>query len=212
MYNSAILELRLYSINYSLYLYLLQSAVICSPFFKITAMPTIAIVPCSVADLHTLQDIALNAYGDHYLHLWNDGGAWYIEHSFSDAALKAELEDTNAAFFLIHAEEELVGFLKLNIDKALDNYSSEDALELERVYLTKAASGKGVGRKAMDFTEKFAKERNKRVVWLKAMDSSHDAIWFYEQNGYHHCGTYTLDFEAMKPEYRGMVVMKKELS
>lgn len=174
-------------------------------------MPAVSIVPITVADLHSLQDIALNAYGDHYLHLWNDGGAWYIERSFSDAALKAELEDTNAAFSLIYAEEELVGFLKLNIDKALDNYSSEEALELERIYLTKAASGKGVGKQVMRFTEQFAKEKNKRVIWLKAMDSSHDAIRFYEQNGYNLCGTYRLDFEAMKPEYHGMVIMKKEL-
>ncbi|MBB6612520.1 GNAT family N-acetyltransferase [Pontibacter sp. Tf4] len=174
-------------------------------------MPAVSIVPITVADLHTLQDIALNAYGDHYLHLWNDGGAWYIERSFSDTALKSELEDANAAFFLIYADEELVGFLKLNIDKALDNYSSEDALELERIYLTKAASGKGVGKRVMEFTEQFARERNKRVIWLKAMDSSHDAIRFYEQNGYTHCGTYTLDFEAMKPEFHGMVVMKKEM-
>jgi len=175
-------------------------------------MPSVSIVPISIADLHTLQDIALNAYGDHYLHLWNDGGAWYIEKSFSDAALQSELEDANAAFFLIHSDDELVGFLKLNIDKSLDNYSLEDALELERIYLTKAASGKGVGKKVMEFTEQFAKERKKRVIWLKAMDSSHDAIRFYEQNGYNLCGTYRLDFEAMKPEYRGMVIMKKELN
>ena len=175
-------------------------------------MPAVTIVPITVADLHTLQDIALNAYGDHYLHLWNDGGAWYIEKSFSDAALKAELEDANAAFFLIYAANELVGFLKLNTNKEFENHCSEEALELERIYLTKAASGKGVGKQVMAFTEKFARERNKRVIWLKAMDSSHDAIRFYEQNGYTHCGTYRLDFEAMKPEFRGMVVMKKVLN
>ncbi|MER2997817.1 GNAT family N-acetyltransferase [Pontibacter populi] len=175
-------------------------------------MPDVSIVPCTISDLHTLQDIALNAYGDHYLHLWNDGGAWYIEKSFSDAALKSELEDTDAAFFLVHDADELVGFLKLNNNKALENYSPEDALELERIYLTKADSGKGVGKQVMNFTEQFARERNKKVIWLKAMDSSHDAIRFYEQNGYAHCGTYRLDFEAMKPEYRGMVIMKKELN
>lgn len=174
-------------------------------------MPAVSIVPCSISQLHTLQDIALNAYGDHYLHLWNDRGAWYIEKSFSDATLKSELEDTNAAFFLIYADEELVGFLKLNINKELENYTSEEALELERIYLTKAASGKGIGREVVAFTNQFAKERNKKLIWLKAMDSSHDAIRFYEQNGYTKCGTYRLDFETMKPEYHGMVIMKLEL-
>ncbi|NDK56724.1 GNAT family N-acetyltransferase [Pontibacter fetidus] len=174
-------------------------------------MPAVSIVPITISALHTLQDIALNAYGDHYLHLWDDGGAWYIEKSFSDAALKSELEDNNAAFFLIYADDELAGFLKLNINKELGNYSSEEALELERIYLTKAASGKGIGRQVLDFTNQFAKDRDKKVIWLKAMDSSHDAIRFYEQNGYVQCGTYRLDFERMKPDYRGMVILKLEL-
>ena len=174
-------------------------------------MSAVSILPISTSDLHTLQDIALNAYGDHYLHLWDDGGAWYIERSFSDAALKAELEDTNTAFFLIYANNKLVGFLKLNIDKETDGYTSDEALELERIYLTKAASGKGIGKEVVAYTNRFAKDRNKKVIWLKAMDSSYNAIRFYEQNGYTHCGTYRLDFEAMKPKYRGMVIMKLEL-
>lgn len=174
-------------------------------------MPAVTIIPITTSELHTLQDIALNAYGDHYLHLWNDGAAWYIERSFSDAALKSELEDPNAAFFLIYAADELVGFLKLNIDKELDGYVAEEALELERIYLTKAAAGQGIGKQLMDFTKQFALNHKKKVIWLKAMDTSFDAMRFYEQNCYTKCGTYTLDFEAMKPEYRGMVIMKLDL-
>ena len=43
------------------------------------------------------------------------------------------------------------------------------------------------------------------------MDSSKDAIAFYEKMGFQLCGTHYLDFEPMKKEFRGMVVMKKEL-
>ncbi|MFD2247082.1 GNAT family N-acetyltransferase [Pontibacter ruber] len=173
-------------------------------------MPDITITPCTAADLHTLQDIAINSYGDHYLYLWYDGGMWYIDKSFSDSALKKELADPNAAFFLIYDAQELVGFLKLNIDKALEGYTEAESLELERIYLLKKASGKGIGRAVVDFTVAFARERNKRVIWLKAMDSS-QSVNFYEQNGFVKCGTYQLDFEAMKEEYRGMYVLKREL-
>ncbi|WP_347158525.1 GNAT family N-acetyltransferase [Pontibacter chitinilyticus] len=168
------------------------------------------ITPCTTGDIYTLQDIAINAYGDHYLYLWFDGGAWYLERSFSESALRKELADPNAAFFLIHHQQELVGFLKLNINQPFEAYTAEEALELERIYLTKAASGKGIGREAVNFTKAFAKERNKRVIWLKAMDSSR-SVDFYEQNGFEKCGTYTLDFEQMKPEYRGMHILQLEL-
>ncbi|GAA4430109.1 GNAT family N-acetyltransferase [Pontibacter saemangeumensis] len=171
-------------------------------------MNSVTVSPCTEADLHTLQDIAINAYGDHYLYLWYDGGKWYIEKCFSDAALKAELADPNAAFFLIYMKGELAGFLKLNVDKAFEGGSAEECLEMERIYLTKSASGKGVGRQAVEFTVDFARRRNKRRIWLKAMDSS-KSVDFYEQNGFEKCGTYRLDFEAMKPEYRGMYVMQR---
>lgn len=173
-------------------------------------MSNIRITPCTTAALHTLQDIAINAYGDHYLYLWYDGGMWYIDKCFSDAALKKELADLNAAFFLVYIQEELVGFLKLNISKAFEGGSAEESLELERIYLKKSASGKGVGRQAVAFTVDFARQRNKRIVWLKAMDSSR-SVDFYEQNGFEKCGTYRLDFKAMKPEYRGMYVMQRIL-
>ncbi|WP_439881816.1 GNAT family N-acetyltransferase [Pontibacter sp. MBLB2868] len=173
-------------------------------------MPTLQITPCTAKDLYTLQDIALNSYGDHYLYLWHDGGMWYIDKCFSDAALKKELEDPNAALFLVYADDELVGFLKFNIDKGFEAYSEKEALELERIYLLKRASGKGIGKALVDFTKQFARERNKKVIWLKAMDSS-KSVDFYEQNGFEKCGTHTLDFEAMKEEYRGMYVMKLEL-
>ena len=174
-------------------------------------MPHTRVVPCTSKDLHTLQDIAINAYGDHYLYLWYDGGAWYLEKSFSEPVLKKELADSNAAFFLIHADEELVGFLKLNINQPIDEYTATEALELERIYLTKAASGKGIGREVVRFTIAFAAQHNKRIIWLKAMDSSR-SVDFYEQNGFRKTDTYTLDFEQMKPEYRGMYVLQLELN
>ncbi|GAB3203857.1 GNAT superfamily N-acetyltransferase [Pontibacter aydingkolensis] len=173
-------------------------------------MSGIEITPCTIADLYTLQDIAINSYGDHYLYLWHDGGMWYIDRCFSDAALKKELKDPNAAFFLIHAQEQLVGFLKLNINAEFENYTAEEALELERIYLLKSASGQGIGRAVVNFTKAYAQSLNKKVIWLKAMDSS-KSVDFYEQNGFEKCGTYTLDFEVMKEEYRGMYVMRLEL-
>lgn len=173
-------------------------------------MPSLAIVPCTASDLHTLQDIAINSYGDHYLYLWYDGGMWYIDRCFSDAALKKDLSDPNAAYFLVYADDELVGFMKLNIDNEIEGYTAQEALELERVYLLKSASGRGIGKALLDFTRQFARERNKQVIWLKAMDSSR-SVAFYEQNGFMKCGTHTLDFETMKEEYRGMYVMKLEL-
>jgi diamine N-acetyltransferase len=174
-------------------------------------MTNIAIKPCTVKDIADLQTIAIQAYDDHYTYLWHDGGAWYKARCFSKDALHFELEDPNAAFFLIYHQDELVGYLKLLIDQALKGYTAQECLELERIYLLHKASGIGIGKWAVDFTMQYALEKGKRLVWLKAMDSSR-SVDFYEQNGFVKCGTYALSFVMMKEMYRGMVVMKRELA
>ena len=48
-----------------------------------------------------------------------------------------------------------------------------------------------------------------------ALDSSHKTIASYEKAGFHPIGTTRLDdeeFQLMKPEFRGMVILKKDLS
>ncbi|WP_018478930.1 GNAT family N-acetyltransferase [Pontibacter roseus] len=174
-------------------------------------MTDIAISPCSLTDIQQLQSIAIRSYDDHYTYLWHDAGAWYKERCFSEEALRSELEDPNAAFFLISYQDVTVGFLKLNIDKALDGYTAQECLELERLYLVHEAAGIGIGKWAVEFTVQYALEKGKRIVWLKAMDSSR-SVDFYERNGFVKCGTYELDFEKMKEMYRGMHVLKRELA
>ena len=83
--------------------------------------------------------------------------------------------------------------------------------EIERMYLTKEVTGKGVGRKLMEFAIEMARQQHKDYVWLKAMDSSQNAIRFYESLGFEICGTSRLDFEQMKTEFLGMVAMRKNL-
>jgi GNAT superfamily N-acetyltransferase len=164
-----------------------------------------------VADVTELSEIAVRAYSDHYLHLWYDDGKWYIEKSFSEKKLLPELEDFNAWFFIIYHNKEAVGFWKLNIDAPLLDEENINALELERIYLTRSASGKGIGKKVIDYTSEIAQEKNKKLIWLKVMDSSSATIQFYKKMGFEICGTAHLNFEMMKPEYRGMYVMKKLL-
>ncbi len=172
--------------------------------------------PLTPADATRLSEVALRSYRQHYLHLWHDGGAWYIDRCFTVDGLRQEMADPNSAWFMVaqdgeSAAGEPVGFIKLNIDKPLAGDDAQHTLELERIYLVQEATGQGVGKAALQFVFDYARQHGKTLVWLKAMDSSTDAIAFYEKAGFTQCGTYHLDFDEMKPEFRGMVILKKEL-
>lgn len=163
-----------------------------------------------ISDVELLAKIAVKAYKDHYLHLWHDNGAWYIDKSFSIKQLESELANENYAFYLAIYQNEAVGFLKICQNKSLSGFDDE-GFEIERIYLTAATTGKKIGQNLMKFAIKEAKLLNKKYVWLKAMDTSLNAIKFYHNLGFVQCGTSRLDFETMKEEVRGMVTLKLDL-
>jgi diamine N-acetyltransferase len=162
-------------------------------------------------DAFDLSKVALRAYADHYLHLWNDEGRWYMEKYFSVERLSAEINDPNAQFYIACYNQSPVGFLKLNIDAPLDGFSS-NALELERIYLNKEVAGKGIGKKLVELCFDIAQEAKKHMVWLKAMDTSEGPIAFYKKMGFEVKGTHLLKHPLMKEELRGMVIMVKEIT
>jgi GNAT superfamily N-acetyltransferase len=167
------------------------------------------ITPCSTADLPTLVAVAVQSYREHYLHLWTDNGEWYLERCFTPAVLATEMAAPGSEFYLISRGGAPAGFLKVNDGHPLDGYLAQDCLEVERLYLLAAAAGGGLGRAALAFADKLVRERGRRVVWLKTMDSS-PAVHFYEKLGFRTCGHTRLSFPLMKAEFRNMFIMKKE--
>ncbi len=91
--------------------------------------------------------------------------------------MTAELNNTNAEFYLALYCNTPVGFLKLKIDAPLDS-EYKNALELERIYLNEEATGKGIGSELVGLTIKIAKENNKESICLKAMDTSKSSNCF----------------------------------
>lgn len=162
------------------------------------------------ADARVLSTVALESYRQHYLDYWYDRGEWYMQHSFAPERLAVELADPNARYFMVWRHNERAGFLKINLDKPLPDQPANKGLELERIYLLKAATGHGVGQAAVEYVEKLARGAGRQTLWLKAMDTS-EALSFYERMGFRHYGTLRLDFPQMKEELRGMVILQKPL-
>ena len=164
----------------------------------------------SISEVEKLSEVATRAYFDHYRHLWYDEGEWYAHKCFNVSQLIEELTDSKNLFFFAVLDGRHVGFLKIRPENQLAGQDG-NGFEVERIYLTNEATGRGVGRALMEFAIEMAQKQNKDYVWLKAMDSSQNAIRFYESLGFEICGTSRLNFEHMKTEYLGMVAMQKNL-
>jgi GNAT superfamily N-acetyltransferase len=159
-------------------------------------------------DLKALQIIGERSYTPHYTHLWKPGGVeWYMNRCFSDATLEKEFADENIEYYIISAGDEDIGILKLILQKQVPDSEIENALYLEKIYFVKEWTGKGIGRKLIEFAFERARELNRDCVWLMAMDTSDKPIAAYERAGFRIHSRTRLDFEIMKEEFRGMAVM-----
>ena len=121
--------------------------------------------------------------------------------------LTAELNDQNNQYYFVYENDIRIGYLKIKLSTKL----ASNALEIERIYLNETHIGKGIGKELMLFAESIAIAQKNNNLVLKAMDSSKDAIRFYEKMGFEIIARSTLSFELMKPAFRGMVTLQKNI-
>lgn len=168
-----------------------------------------------MSDLPQLQEIGIKTYRDHYEHLWSPSGVeWYLDRCFGKKFLQNDLVDPNVEYYIIETEEENIGMMKLVLKKAVPDSDIKNALYLEKIYFVKDWTGKGVGKKSIEFALYRAEELGRNCVWLMAMDTSSKPIAAYEKSGFsiHSHTVLGREFELMKKEFRGMVILKNCLS
>jgi ribosomal protein S18 acetylase RimI-like enzyme len=163
-----------------------------------------------------LSSLAKRIYAPHYTHLWLTGGMdWYMnEFAYPVSKIRSELDNKNCLHYIAYINNEPVGYLKINIDAAIEGGDTKEGLEVERIYIDTTTVNRGLGTYLMNFAADIAKFYQKKYIFLKAMDSAQMALQFYKKIGYEIVGSFRLSdttFHLMKEAYRGMYILKKPL-
>lgn len=108
----------------------------------------------------------------------------YLDEGFSIEKLTTELTDTNAEFYFVILDEEVIGYLKLNFGDSQTELKDNKGLEIERIYVSKGFHGKSVGQLLYDKAIEVAKHKNADYVWLGVWEENPRAISFYKKNGF----------------------------
>ncbi|MCJ7466901.1 MAG: GNAT family N-acetyltransferase [Maribacter sp.] len=139
-------------------------------------------VSASSCDMYI--EVGRTSYAQHYNHLWQQGDpSVYLEKNFARKALLREIADSNALFFIVYDGPIAVGILKIQKNANLGPYRADEAMLLDKIYILKQYSGKGIGIKVLDFAVEFGKTHNKKLIWLEAMQKG-PALQFYFKNGF----------------------------
>lgn len=178
--------------------------------------PALQIQAIDFTQAQLLSDLAKEIYIPHYPYLWNEGGIdWYInEYAYPVEKIKAELLDPNNLHFIAYLNNKPIGYLKLNTSPVSKVFEANEVLELERIYILNTSIQKGIGTQLLNFVKALSIKLNKKIILLKAMDSATEALKFYQKNGFEIVDNFQLPadiFTLMKPEYRGMFILKHHL-
>lgn len=168
----------------------------------------ISIKQISLSELSKLQKISRQTFLDTF---GSDNSAAnmadYLNNAYGDETLSKELTDPNSFFFFAEENQEILGYLKLNIDQAQTEAQGSEALEIERIYVNKAFKHQGIGTKLFQKALETAKEHGKSEIWLGVWENNEAALKFYHKLGFEQIGDHI--FQLGDDPQRDLIMQKK---
>lgn len=148
-------------------------------------MGNIEIIKVGIEDIPRLQDVGRQTFYETFSsNNADEDMKKYLDESFSDERLTAEINNDNSEFYFAALNDNIIGYLKLNTAQAQTEIKDDNALEIERIYVLKEFHGKNVGKVLYDKAIEVAGHKNVDYVWLGVWEENFRAIRFYEKNGF----------------------------
>ncbi|WP_162051595.1 GNAT family N-acetyltransferase [Pontibacter pamirensis] len=107
---------------------------------------------------------------------------------YSPELQAAELADPTTDFILVEVAGEAIAYLKLNKGPAPEAIQAERPLQINRLYITSAWTGRGLGDQLMQLSLEKALQQNHDVVWLTVWEHNERAKRFYLKYGFREVG------------------------
>ena len=173
--------------------------------------PNLNLVPVKLEDQEKLFGLMSEIYPAAYADFWKEDCEWYLDLCFSQKNLAKELARSSAHYFFIKFNGFKAGIFKYDFPLSPQQLEIPNAMKLHRLYLHSDLHGTGVAKALMNWLETEAKSKNLDFIWLEAMEQKQQAKIFYEKMGYQLALTYQLEFDLLKPEFRGIHIYKKKI-
>lgn len=148
-------------------------------------MENLKIDHVNLNDVAQLQKISRQTFTEAFSAVnTEENMAKYIEDGFSIDKLATELSNKLSQFYFAVLDGEVIGYLKLNFGQAQTDIKDNDALEIERIYVSQAFHGKQVGQLLYNKAIQIAQQEGAGYVWLGVWEKNPRAISFYKKNGF----------------------------
>ncbi|WP_269236112.1 GNAT family N-acetyltransferase [Flavobacterium flavigenum] len=148
-------------------------------------MSNIDIKKISLKEINQLQEISKQTFRETFSESNSEEDMKnYLEKAFSNEKITTELINENSEFYFAILENKVIGYLKINFGEAQTELKDSNALEIERIYVTKEFHGKNVGQLLYEKAIERARQQNSKYIWLGVWEENKKAIRFYTKNGF----------------------------
>lgn len=147
--------------------------------------------PCTIEDLSDLCFFSRNIFFETFKDTCSpeDMDA-FLDNKYNVDQIRGELLNPASSFFFLYMDDTFVGYIKINETSAQTDIQDEDALELERIYVSTEVQDSGLGSYLMEQTVAMAKQKGKTYIWLGVWEKNQKAISFYQKHGFYKIGTH----------------------
>ncbi|WP_048000654.1 GNAT family N-acetyltransferase [Lactiplantibacillus herbarum] len=146
---------------------------------------TTEIKVATVADAEALQDLSITAYRDTFDEFnTTENMQAYLEDAYNLPKITRELQTSDTQFLLLNKDQQLAGYIKLNINQAQTEDVDPLALEVERLYIHPNFKYHGLGSQLMQLALDTAQTAGKTQVWLGVWEHNEPAQKFYHKWGF----------------------------
>lgn len=160
-------------------------------------------------ELGNLQEISRNTFYSAFASQnTEENMKLYMDQAFSTESLLLELNDPESQFYFALLNDQVVGYLKLNIGAAQSDLQDENGMEISRIYVEENYQGHGIGQHLIDKALEIARQRKSSFIWLGVWEKNVAAIRFYERNGFEKFSTHHF---MLGHDLQTDIIMKKKL-
>jgi len=151
----------------------------------------ISIKKIEPSDIDTLIYLSRKTFFDAFYHLNNPADVEaYTLAAFNYDRLLSEVANPNSSFYFALKDDEPVGYIKLNYASAQTEFKSDNAIEVERIYVLAGNQGIQIGTQLLNFAITKAVDAGLQYIWLGVWDKNQNAIRFYERHGFELVGSH----------------------
>ena len=152
-------------------------------------MPAIAIRPATSEDAAILADLGARTFRETFEpYISGPDLEAFLATAYGEAIQRAELADPSRPARILEADGMPVGFLQLRLGHREPGVPGERPVELQRIYVLRAAQGGGRGAALMAEAVEMARAWGADVLWLGVWENNLKALAFYGRTGFREVG------------------------